>query len=74
VDAQEPLDVSGGIAEATQALADRFAANIAAHPADWHMLQPLWETDLSEARLDRIAAEQARRGTSSVDAGGDLAV
>ncbi|MFI5716960.1 phosphatidylinositol mannoside acyltransferase [Nocardia sp. NPDC051750] len=74
VDAQEPLDVSGGIAAATQALADRFAANIAAHPADWHMLQPLWETDLSEARLDRIAAEQARRGTSSVDAGGDLAV
>ena len=44
----------GGVAAATQALADRFAANIAAHPADWHMLQPLWETDLSEARLARM--------------------
>ena len=30
----------------TQALADRFAAEIAEHPADWHMLQPLWLTDL----------------------------
>ena len=60
---REPLDVSGGVAAATQALADCFAEGIAAHPADWHMLQPLWETDLSESRLDRIAAEQARRGT-----------
>ena len=29
-----------------QRVADRFAANIAAHPADWHMLQPLWPADL----------------------------
>lgn len=48
------IDVSGGVAAATQALADRFAANIAAHPADWHMLQPLWLADLSEARLARM--------------------
>lgn len=68
---REPLDVSGGIEAATQALADCFAEGIAAHPADWHMLQPLWETDLSEARLDRIAAEQAHRGTRPVDAGGE---
>ncbi|GGK25603.1 phosphatidylinositol mannoside acyltransferase [Pilimelia terevasa] len=27
----------------TQEIADRFAAGIAAHPADWHMLQPLWD-------------------------------
>ncbi len=54
-----PLDVSGGVAAATQALADVFAANIAAHPADWHMLQPLWENDLSEQRRARIAAVQA---------------
>ncbi|WP_459547042.1 phosphatidylinositol mannoside acyltransferase [Nocardia sp. X0981] len=67
---REPLDVSGGIEAATQALADCFAEGIAAHPADWHMLQPLWETDLSEARLDRIAAEQARRDTR-LDAGGE---
>lgn len=68
---QEPLDVTGGVVAATQALADCFAAGIAEHPADWHMLQPLWETDLSEARLDRIHAEQARRDTYSIDGGGD---
>lgn len=28
-----------------QRVADRFAANIAEHPADWHMLQPLWPAD-----------------------------
>ncbi|WP_281186323.1 phosphatidylinositol mannoside acyltransferase [Nocardia crassostreae] len=59
---EAPLDVSAGVAAATQALADRFAANIAAHPADWHMLQPLWESDLSQARRDRIAAAQQALG------------
>lgn len=53
---EAPLDVSAGVESATQALADRFAANIGAHPADWHMLQPLWEGDLSAGRLARIAA------------------
>ncbi|MGA6204924.1 phosphatidylinositol mannoside acyltransferase [Nocardia testacea] len=70
---REPLDVTAGVAAATQALADCFAAGIAEHPADWHMLQPLWETDLSEARLDRIHAEQARRESYSIEAGGDRA-
>ncbi|WP_327119268.1 phosphatidylinositol mannoside acyltransferase [Nocardia sp. NBC_01730] len=56
---EAPLDVSGGVAAATQALADRFAANIARHPADWHMLQPLWESDLSLERRAGIAAAQA---------------
>ena len=37
------------VATMTQALADAFAAAIAAHPADWHMLQRLWQDDL-EAR------------------------
>jgi phosphatidylinositol dimannoside acyltransferase len=49
-----PIDVSVGVDGATQALADRFAANIAAHPADWHMLQPLWWDDLSESRRARM--------------------
>lgn len=31
---------------ATQALADVFAGDIAAHPTDWHMLQPFWTADL----------------------------
>lgn len=54
---QPEIDVSAGVDAATQVLADRFAANIAAHPADWHMLQPLWLADLSDARLARIAAD-----------------
>ncbi|MDQ1484314.1 MAG: phosphatidylinositol dimannoside acyltransferase, partial [Actinomycetota bacterium] len=29
----------------TQHLADVFAAGVAAHPRDWHMLQPLWTAD-----------------------------
>lgn len=33
-----------------QRIADLFAANIAAHPADWHMLQPLWFSDLDPDR------------------------
>ncbi|WP_037732227.1 phosphatidylinositol mannoside acyltransferase [Streptomyces megasporus] len=30
----------------TQAVADGFAAGIAEHPQDWHMLQRLWSADL----------------------------
>jgi phosphatidylinositol dimannoside acyltransferase len=46
-----PLDVSSGdVTAITQALADQFAENIAAHPADWHMLQPQWLADLSDER------------------------
>ncbi|WP_039799088.1 phosphatidylinositol mannoside acyltransferase [Nocardia araoensis] len=56
---EEPIDVSVGVAAATQALADRFAANIAEYPADWHMLQPLWESDLSPQRRARIDTAQA---------------
>lgn len=33
-----------------QALADAFAAGIADHPEDWHMLQRLWLKDLDPAR------------------------
>lgn len=49
------LDCScGDVGAVTQALADRFAAGIAAHPADWHMLQPQWLADLSEDRRARL--------------------
>ena len=41
------------VATMTQAMADAFAAGIAAHPADWHMLQRLW--------LDDLAATDPRR-------------
>jgi phosphatidylinositol dimannoside acyltransferase len=47
---------SGNIGVITQALADRFARNIAAYPADWHMLQPQWLADLSEERRARLEA------------------
>jgi KDO2-lipid IV(A) lauroyltransferase len=37
------------VVAATQAVADVFAADIAEHPADWHMLQRLWLADLDPA-------------------------
>lgn len=53
----EPIDTGGGVAAATQALADEFAVNIAAHPADWHMPSPLWWSDLSDSRRSRLEGE-----------------
>ena len=49
-----PIDVSGGVGPAVQAMADLFAEAIARHPEDWHMLQPLWLDDLSGERRERI--------------------
>ncbi|HWT47432.1 MAG TPA: phosphatidylinositol mannoside acyltransferase, partial [Mycobacterium sp.] len=45
---------SGDVGAITQALADQFAKNIAAHPEDWHMLQPQWLADLSDARRAQL--------------------
>ena len=45
---------SGDVGSITQLLADRFAHNIAAHPADWHMLQPQWLADLPDDRRARL--------------------
>ena len=45
---------SGDVRVITQALADQFAKNIAAYPADWHMLQPQWLADLSDARRAQL--------------------
>ncbi len=56
-----PVDTSSGdVAVVTQKLADHFARNIAAHPADWHMMQPQWLADLSEERRARLAGGQER--------------
>lgn len=50
------LDTSSGdVGVITQALADRFEQNIAAHPEDWHMLQPQWLADLSDERRSWLA-------------------
>lgn len=52
---QPPLDCSSGdVGVITQALADEFAKNIAVYPEDWHMLQPQWLADLSEAKQARL--------------------
>jgi KDO2-lipid IV(A) lauroyltransferase len=40
-----------------QQLADAFAAGISEHPADWHMLQRLWLTDLEPARAPGSGTE-----------------
>ncbi len=53
---QPELDCSSGdVRTITQALADRFAENIAGHPEDWHMLQPQWLADLSTERRAKLA-------------------
>ncbi len=41
--ADGPLDVR--VRTVTQRVADAFAAGIAAHPQDWHMLQKIWITE-----------------------------
>ncbi len=48
-----PVPVRGRseVTGATQAVADRFAADIAEHPEDWHMLQPLWLADIRATDL-----------------------
>jgi lauroyl/myristoyl acyltransferase len=52
-----PLDTSSrDVAAITQAMADRFAKGIAAHPADWHMMQPQWLADLSDERRAKLEA------------------
>ena len=45
---------SGDVKAVTQALADNFAKNIAAHPEDWHMMQPQWLADLSQAKQAKL--------------------
>ena len=55
VDIHPPLDTSSeDVGVITQALADRFARGIAAHPADWHMIQPQWLADLSDERRAKL--------------------
>ena len=61
VQIDDALDTgSGDVGLITQALADRFAVNIAAHPADWHMLQPQWLADLSAQRRARLDGDDGR--------------
>ncbi|MCK9924351.1 phosphatidylinositol mannoside acyltransferase [Frankia sp. AgPm24] len=47
------------VATMTQALADEFAQGIAAHPADWHMLQRVWRDDPPSSSPTRAPASSA---------------
>lgn len=50
----EPRPGPAGLAAMTQQIADWFSAGISAAPEDWHMLQPVFSSDLAaEARLQR---------------------
>lgn len=51
------IDTEGGVAPTAQRLADAFTRDIATAPADWHMLQPLWEADWSPERRARLGIE-----------------
>lgn len=53
----------------TQQLADAFAAGIARHPEDWHMLQRLWLSDLDDRaeradRADRAGRDERGEGAA----------
>lgn len=55
-----PIQVHGreDIGPATQRMADAFAADIATHPADWHMMQKLWLADLDEERRKELVRKR----------------
>jgi KDO2-lipid IV(A) lauroyltransferase len=58
-----PLLVHGreDVAPTTQRIADAFAADIATHPADWHMMQKLWLADLDQDRRRALVSDAERR-------------
>jgi lauroyl/myristoyl acyltransferase len=51
------------VAAMTQQMADYFAAGVARHPQDWHMLQKFWVADLSDER--RAAVEGSTAGSAA---------
>lgn len=42
--------LSGQVRGGTQQIADIFQRGITEHPADWHMLQPLWPADANQVQ------------------------
>jgi lauroyl/myristoyl acyltransferase len=58
-----PIQVHGreDVAPSTQRMADAFAADIAANPVDWHMMQKLWLADLDEDRRSALKEPQGSR-------------
>jgi phosphatidylinositol dimannoside acyltransferase len=57
-----PIVVHGRdeVPAATQKMADAFAADIAANPVDWHMMQKLWLADLDEDRRAALRTEESQ--------------
>src|SRR5215475_2873788 len=53
----------------TQRLADVFAEGIRKHPADWHMLQPVFTADLDQERLAASIARAQRDGAEPMEPG-----
>jgi len=63
------LDVK--VKAVTQSIADEFAAGIAAHPADWHMLQKLWLPALGPlGEKSAVTSESSVSSESTVDSPG----
>jgi lauroyl/myristoyl acyltransferase len=62
-----PLLVHGreDVAPTTQRMADAFAADIANHPTDWHMMQKLWLADLAEERQKALVSGASRTNPES---------
>jgi len=58
-----PIPVHGreDVVPATQRMADAFAADIAANPVDWHMMQKLWLADLDDDRRQALKTPQESR-------------
>ena len=56
-----PVHSREDVGTATQRMADAFAADIAANPVDWHMMQKLWLADLDEDRRRALTTPQASR-------------
>lgn len=54
------------LAEIVQDIAADFESDIAEHPADWHMMQPLWPADRAARRAEKARlAEQTRLAKQS---------
>jgi KDO2-lipid IV(A) lauroyltransferase len=74
VDEEIPVPAEGDrkykVATMMQDLARCFEAGIRQHPADWHMLQPVFVADLDPERLARADARAAEAESESEGASG----
>ncbi|MEQ4208654.1 phosphatidylinositol mannoside acyltransferase [Actinopolymorpha sp. B9G3] len=58
---EKPAASRQAIRTLTQQIADTFAAGIAEHPEDWHMLQRLWIADLTRDHQAALAGDRVAR-------------